>query len=176
MTPRGPRYCVFLSPEQVYDLQQSDSVWFATMQNALAGGRIDDNPLLTNALGEWRGFLFFESDWVCPGFTAAGIHDNTRRAWVGGAQAICLAHGRGRAPKGYGLNRYRWDRETEDFGHIGQIAATTIVGIARPRYTKPGETRARENGVVAIETYAAHGLKAADVYRPWTDAGAVLVT
>lgn len=176
MTPRGPRYCVFLSPEQVHDLQSENSVWFATMQNALAGGRIDDNPLLTNALGEWRGFIFFESDWVPPGLNAAGdaFVDKTRRAWIGGAQALFLAHGRGRAPKGYGLNRYRWVRETEDFEHIGQVAATTIVGMARPRYTKPGEADARENAIVVIETYADHGLDAETVYKPWTDAGGVV--
>jgi N4-gp56 family major capsid protein len=171
-TPMGPRYCVFLSPEQVYDLQQSDSTWFATMQNAISGGMIKDNPVLTNALGEWRGFIFFESDWVPPGMDgSSNLEANTRRAWVGGAQSLFLAHGRGRAPKGYGLNRYKWDRETEDFGHVGQVAATTIVGMGRPRYTKPGEASARENGVVVIETYAAHGLTSADVYKPWTDAG-----
>lgn len=177
MTPRGPRYCVFLSPEQVFDLQQSDSVWFATMQNALAGGRIDDNPLLTNALGEWRGFIFFESKWVPPGLNSGGtaLKDKTRRAWIGGAQALVLAHGRGRAPQGYGLGRYRWMRETEDFEHIGQVAATTICGIARPRYTKPGESSARENGIVVVETYADHGLSSDTVYKAWTDIDGVTV-
>lgn len=184
-TPRGPRYCVFLSPEQVHDLQRSDSVWFATMQNALAGGRIDDNPLLTNALGEWRGFIFFESDWVPPGLDAergqgggssiTGIKNKTRSAWICGAQGLFVAHGRGRAPQGYGLNRYRWIRETEDFEHIGQVAATTIVGMARPRYTKPGESSARENGIVLIETYADHDLTGATVYKDWIAAGATLV-
>jgi hypothetical protein len=179
-TPRGPRYCVFLSPEQVHDLQKSDSVWFATMQNALAGGRVDDNPLLTNALGEWRGFIFFESDWVPPGMnlergsSPTAIKDKTRSAWIGGAQSMFLAHGRGRAPQGYGLNRYRWIRETEDFEHIGQVAATTIVGMARPRYTKPGESAARENGVLVVETYADHNLTGSDVYRDWISAGATL--
>lgn len=177
MTPRGPRYCVFLSPEQVFDLQQSDSVWFATMQNALKGGRIEDNPLLTDALGEWRGFLFFESKWVPPGLNSGGtaLKDKTRRAWIGGAQSLFLAHGRGRAPQGYGLNRYRWVRETEDFEHVGQVAATTIVGMARPNYTKPGESVERPNGVLVIETYADHGLTAATVYKPWTDISGVSV-
>ncbi len=174
-TPRGPRYCVFLGPEQVHSLRKSDSTWFQLMQSALKGGVTSDNPVFTNALGEYGNFLFFESDWVPPGINSGGtaIQDNTRRAWVGGAQALFLAHGRGRAPQGYGVNRYRWDRETEDFGHVGQVAATTIVGMARPRYTKPGEATARENGVVAIETYADFGtLLRADVYKPWLDAGA----
>lgn len=177
MTPRGPRFCVFLAPEQVHSLRNSDSVWFQTMSNALKGGVASDNPIFTSALGEVGQFLFFESDWVPPGIDSAGtgIQTSTRRAWVGGAQALFLAHGRGRAPQGYGVNRYRWDRETEDFGHVGQVAATTIVGMARPRYTKPTEASARENGIVVIETYADMGsLSDDDVYKPWVDAGASL--
>lgn len=174
-TPLGPKYCVFLAPEQVHSLRKSDSTWFQLMQNALKGGVVEDNPVFTTALGSYGPFVFFESDLIPPGINSGGtnIQANTRRAWVGGAQALFLAHGRGRAPQGYGLNRYRWDRETEDFGHVGQVAATTIVGMARPRYTKPGEASARENGVVVIETYADFGsLAQADVYKPWTDAGA----
>lgn len=177
MTPRGPRFCVFLAPEQVHSLRNSDSTWFATMSNALKGGSVNDNPIFTSALGEIGQFLFFESDWVPPGINAAGdgIQTSTRRAWVGGAQALFLAHGRGRAPQGYGVNRYRWDRETEDFGHVGQVAATTIVGMARPRYLKPTEANHRENGIVVIETYASMGqLSDDDVYKPWVDAGADL--
>jgi N4-gp56 family major capsid protein len=178
MTPRGQRYCVFLSPEQVYSLRQSDSIWFATMQNALSGSVVDDNPLLSNALGEWGPFVFFESDWVPPGIHTSQnkIQPDTRRAWVGGAQALFLAFGRGDAPSGYSLNRYRWDRESEDFGHKRQVAATSILGMARPRYTKPGEANARENGIVVIETYAEHGMTDADVYAPWTDAGAEIAS
>lgn len=171
MTPRGPRYAVFLSPEQIHDLRRSDSVWFATMQNALKGGVVDENPLLSNALGEWGLFIFYESDVLPPGLhsTADTIVDKTRRAWVGGAQSLVMAFGRGSAPSGYGLNRYRWDRESEDFGHRNQIAATTIGGIARPRYTKPGEASARENGILVIETYADYGpsLTSAEVYKDW---------
>jgi len=173
-TPLGPRFCVFLSPEQVYSLHKSDSEWFQTMQNALKGGVVDDNPLLSNALGQSRGFLFFESDLIPPGVNAGvdGIQGNTRRAWVGGAQALFLAHGRGRAPSGYGLNRYRWDRETEDFGQEGQIAVTTICGAIKPQYQRPGEASARDHGVVVIETYADFGtLDEDDVYARWVTAG-----
>lgn len=169
-TPLGDIYPVFLSPEQVHDLRRDDSVWFATMQNALKGGFLKDNPLFVNALGASQGFVFFEDPYVPPGLTSGEIQDNTRRAWIGGAQHINLAFGRGRAPKGYGLNRFKWDRESEDFGHIGQIAATTIVGMKASGYLKPGQAVTRPNGIV-IETYAAHGLTASDVYEPWTRAG-----
>jgi len=173
MTPMGPKYCCFLAPEQVHDLRRSDSVWFSTMQNALKGGRVDDNPVFTNALGESNGVIFFESDFVPPGLNSGDtkIKDNTRRAWIGGAQSLFMAFGRGYAPPGYSLNRFRWDKDSEDFGHQQQIAASTIVGIGRPRYQKPGEASARENGVFVIETYAEHGLTNTDVYSMWVDAG-----
>lgn len=168
-TPIGPHYCVFLSPEQVRDLQEDNTVWFQTMQNALKGGRIDDNPLLSNALGKWRNFLLFESDFVPPGLNSGStkLKDKTRRAWIGGAQTLFLAYGRGRAPGGYGLNRYRWVKESEDFEQIGQIAARTIAGIARPRYQNPYTNEWHEAGGFVIETYADHGLTAAKAYRPW---------
>lgn len=171
-TPMGPKYCMFLSPEQVHDLRKSDSVWFGLMKSALAS-RVDDNPVFTNALGESNGVIFFESDFVPPGLNsdATKLKDKTRRAWIGGAQALTMAFGRGYAPPGYSLNRFRWDRDSEDFGHQQQVAATTIVGIARPRFTKPDEASARENGVFVVETYADHGLSSTDVYSQWIDAG-----
>lgn len=176
-TPLGPKYCCFLSPEQVHDLRRSDSVWFAQMKAALQGGRIDDNPVFTNALGESNGVLFFESHFVPPGLNSGEtkLKDKTRRAWIGGAQALFMAFGRGYAPPGYSLNRFRWDRESEDYGHQQQVAATTITGIARPGYTKPTEAIQREHGVFVIETYADYGsLSATDVYRDWVDAGATI--
>lgn len=178
-TKYGPRYCVFLSPEQVYSLRNSNSLWFAKMQAAMQGGRIDDNPLFTTALGEDQGFIFFESDFVPPGLNSGktACLSNTRRAWVGGAQALFMAFGRGyEVAPGYDLNRFTWTRETEDFGYQNQLAASTIVGVARPRYKKPGEATERENGVVVIETYAAYpsSLSSTDVYRPWSLAGATI--
>lgn len=175
-TPFGDSYVCFLSPEQVRDLRKSDSEWFALMKASLQGGRVDDNPIFYNALGRAHGVLFMESDLIPPGLNSDGskLKDNTRRAWIGGASALYMAFGRGYAPPGYDLNRFRWDRESEDFGHQQQIAATTICGLARPRYQKPGESSAREAGVFAIETYAAHGLTGSDVYKHWITAGAAL--
>jgi N4-gp56 family major capsid protein len=170
-TPWGPRYCCFLHPNQVSDLHESDSLWFQTMQNAIKGGRVDDNPLFSHMLGEWDGVLFFESDWVPPGISSTSLlQEGTRRAWIGGAQALFLAFGRGRAPSGYALNRYRWENEKEDFGNIYQVAAITITGMAKPQYKHPDEATARDYGVVVLETYAAQDVDTE--YDDWLDAGA----
>lgn len=174
MTPWGPRFCVFLHPDQVKSMRASNSVWFSNMRAAMQGGRIDDNPIFTRALGEDQGFLFFESDFVPPGLNSGEtkFKANTRRAWVGGAQALTLAFGRGmlRGP-GYDLNRYQWLKESEDYGHQNAIAVTSILGVKRPRYTHPDEASARELGVVVVETFADHGTQtAAQAFVDWTDA------
>lgn len=175
-TPDGEVYAVFLASEQVASLRKSDSIWFQTAQNALKGGFIEKNPLFTNALGMSQGFVFFENRWCPPGINTSDskIQDNTRRGWIGGAQSLVLGFGRGNAPAGYALNKFRWDKETEDFGHVGQIAATTIVGMDRVRFSKPGTGVYQEAGVLAFETYAEHGLDAATVYEPWVTAGAAI--
>lgn len=176
-TPWGDRYVMFLSPEQVNDLRKSDGEWFGLMKAALQGGRIDDNPIWSNALGQYNGVVFMESDLIPPGLNSGetAFLDKTRRAWVGGASALLMGFGRGFAPPGYDLNRFRWDRESEDFGHQQQIAATTIVGLARSRYQKPGDSAAKESGVIVVETYADHKATGSDVYSMWLDAGGTLV-
>lgn len=181
MTPWGPKYCVFLGPEQVHSLRNSNSQWFAQMSFAAQGGRIDDNGLYTRALGQYQDFLFFESDFVPPGVnndaTPTSLLSSTRRAWIGGAQALFMAFGRGwKVAPGYSLNRFQWSKESEDYDGQHAMAATTIVGINRPRYQRPGETSAREAGVVVIETYAdIGGASSAVTYSPWTDAGCTVV-
>lgn len=177
MTKYGPKYCVFLAPEQVHSLRESNSEWFAKMSFAAQGGRIEDNGLYTKALGEDQGFLFYESDFIPPGLNSdsapTALLANTRRAWIGGAQALFMAFGRGwKVAPGYSLNRFAWANESEDFDHQRDLAVTSIVGVARPRYTKPGESAAREHGVVVIETYADRGgVASSTLYEPWTDAG-----
>lgn len=175
-TPRGDRFVCFLSPEQVRDLRKSDSDWFALMVSAMKGGAVDDNPIWTTALGEYGGVIFVEADLVPPGLNsgATAFKDKTRRAWIGGASALMVAHGRGWGAPGFDVNRYRWDRETEDFGHQHQLAATTIVGMGRPRYTDPRDATTKEAGVFVIETYADHNGTGTSIYEPWLTAGGTL--
>jgi len=178
-TPWGPRFCVFLHPDQVKDLKNSNSLWFAEMQSAMEGGRIDDNPIFTTALGQFNGFVFFESDFVPPGLNSGetAFKDNTRRAWIGGAGALGLAFGRGDRAPGFSLNRWQWVRESEDFGFSNAVAAMTIVGAKRYRFTRPGEGSAREAGIVVVETYAekATSLTSDDVYADWIAASGASV-
>lgn len=172
-TPWGAKYCMFISPEQRASLKKSDSQWYGAMQSALQGGD-KKTGIFTRALGSFDDFLLFVSDFVPPGLTAGGlIQSNTRRAWVGGAGALTLVFGRGwKVAPGYTPNRWQWIREQEDYNHQNAIAVASIVGAKRLRFTKPGESHARENGVLVLSTYAdLDGVAAADAYKPWTDAG-----
>lgn len=174
MTKYGPKYCCFLAPEQVRDLRDSSSQWYGEMIAAVKGGRIEDNGIFTRALGEHNGVIYYESDFVPPGLNSGetAFKDKTRRAWIGGAGALALAFGRGWAAPGFDLNRFQWDHESDDYGHKKYVAATTIVGIARPRFTKPTESSAREQGVVVLETYADYGAgqTSTEVYKDYITA------
>ena len=173
-TPWGPKYCVFISPEQRESLKKSDSQWYQAMALSLQGGNMKSG-VFTRALGSFDDFLLFVSDFVPPGLNLAAdkLKANTRRAWVGGAGALSMVFGRGwKVSPDYTLNRWKWVRESEDYDHQHSIAVTSILGVARPRFTRPSEGTARENGVVVIETYAdLDGMDSADVYEDWTDTG-----
>lgn len=171
-TPWGPKYCMFISPEQRASLKKSDSQWYSAMESSLQGGK--SSGIFTRALGQFDDFLLFVSDFVPPGINSSGdIVANTRRAWVGGAGALTLAYGRGwKVAPGFTLNRWQWVRESEDYNHQNAIAVASILGASRLRFTKPGESHARENGVLVLATYAdLDGVAEADAYRDWTDAG-----
>lgn len=176
MTPFGPKFVCFLAPEQVRDLRKSDSVWFQVMSNAISGGQVSDNPIFTNLLGSVHDVLFYQSNLVPPGYNTGGtkFKSKTRKAWIGGAGALNLAFGRGDRPQGFGVNRFKWDMDSQDYGYRKAISASTIVGAGRPRFTNPKDSSISEHGVLAIETYADYGnsLTDAEVYVDWTEAGA----
>lgn len=175
-TPFGPKFVCFISSEQARDLRKSDSGWFDMMRAAIQGSQVNDNPIFTNMLGAVHDVLFYQSDLVPPGLNSGGtaLKSKTRRAWIGGAGALKMAFGRGWAPPGFDLNRFQWDNWSEDYGHRKTIAASTIVGANRPRFTDPADSSVSEHGVLVIETYADYGasLTDAQVYRDWVAAGA----
>lgn len=178
MTPFGPKWVAFISAEQERDLRASDSTWFQIMQSAIQGGQVSDNPIFTGLLGAVHDVLIYRSDLVPPGLNSGGtkIKDKTRRAWIGGAGALNLAFGRGWAPPGFSSNRYQWDSNSQDYGHRKTIAATTILGAARPYWTDPKDNSVSEQGVFIMETYADYGsgLTSAKVYRDWVSAGCAI--
>lgn len=172
-TPWGPKYCVFISPEQSRSLQEDDSSWYAAMLASLKGGN-QKSGVFTRVLGEFQDFLIFESDYIPPGIDGAGtgFKANTRRAWVGGAGALSVAYGRGwKADPGYDINRWKWIKESRDFDENRAMGIRTMCGVNRLRYTDPRDATAKEAGIVVVETYVSHGnLTSAQAFQPWTEA------
>lgn len=174
-TPFGPKYVMFLPSECIHDLRKSDSDWWELMTAAIKGGEVDGNPIFNNLLGSVHDVLFYKSDLVPPGINSAGtkIKSKTRRPWLAGAGGLTLAFGRGDRPSGYGVNRFSWDMDTQDYGFRKMVACSTIVGAARPYFTDPLDSRVHEKGVIVGEVYADYdtGLTDAEVYVDWIDAG-----
>ena len=169
-TPWGDRLVCFVHPDQVATMRDSNSQWYNTFALTLQGGRVEDNPLFTTALGQMNGVLFIEDDFVPPGLNsgATKFKDKTRRAWVGGAGALSLAFGRGTAKPGFALNRWKWTKLNEDHGNKNSVGLTTIVGAKRNRYTKPGAAAAHEAGIIVVETYAPYAVADSDsAYADW---------
>lgn len=174
-TPFGPKFVMHIPSECIHDLRKSDSDWFMLMQAAIKGGEIDGNPIFNNLLGSVHDVLFYKSDLIPPGLNSGGtaLKSKTRRPWIGGAGALSLAFGRGDRPSGFGVNRFSWDMDTQDYGFRKMVACSTIVGAARPYFTDPLNSNVHENGVIVGEVYADYdtGLTDADVYVDWIDAG-----
>ncbi len=148
----GDEYWVaFLHPYQVTDLRTSTNTgqWLDIQKAAMAGGKATDNPIFTGALGVYNKTILKESvripsgafgSQVTPGaVTGGGVY----RAVVAGAQALCMAWGRG-----YGQNTYSWVEELFDFKNSLGVAAGCIGGMQKTRFN------GSDFATVVMSTYA----------------------
>lgn len=118
-------YVMFLHPYQVTDLRTSTATgqWLDIQKAAMTGGRVDDNPIFTGALGVYNGVILFESIRV-PSVVA-----NTRRAILCGAQAAVMAFGRN-----YGKNTFSWKEELFDYENQLGVSGGCIGGLVKTRF------------------------------------------
>lgn len=148
----NPYYALFIHPNHAADLRDSSSQWYATMQNALSGGAIDDNPLFSRALGKWRNTIIFSDPHVCQGIhsTTGAQLANTRRAVFCGAGALALAYGRH-----YGMadSKFRWFSSTWDHGDKYYCSASLIWGAKAVEIDVAGTDR--QIGKIVLTTYSA---------------------
>lgn len=122
-------YVAFLHPYQVTALRTStaSSQWSDIQQAILQGGQIDDNPILTGALGIYNNTILHESTRV-P-LVAGAAAGTVARAILCGAQAACIAYGRG-----HGKNTYNWVEEMFDYENQLGVAAGCISGMTKTRF------------------------------------------
>jgi len=134
-------YVMFLHPYQVTDLRvnTASGQWNDIQKAALGGGKIEDNPLFTGALGIYNNVVLHESTRI----PATPTNANARRAVLCGAQALCMAFGRE-----YGKGTYSWVEELFDFKNQLGVAAGCQAGLIKTRFN------GSDYGTVVVSTYA----------------------
>ncbi len=142
-------YCMFLHPFQVYDLRTSTSTgqWLDIQKAAMAGGKVDSNPIFDGSLGVYNNVVLHESTRVPNGISNAGaVQANTRRAIFCGAQAGAVGWGQ----KFSGLeSHYKWVEEMFDYERELGVSAQTIWGLKKTRFNS------EDFGTIVATTYAA---------------------
>lgn len=135
------KYVAFIHPYQVTSLRTSagDSQWQDIQKAALSGGRLTDNPIYTGALGEYNDVILHESTRI----PVAPTNANVRRAVLCGAQAACVAFGRG-----FGKNTFSWVEELFDYKNKLGVAAGCQSGIVKTRFDNS------DYGTVVMPTWA----------------------
>lgn len=135
------KYVAFIHTYQVTSLRTAagDSQWRDIQMAAINGGKISDNPIYTGALGEYNDVILHESTRVPVSPTNA----NVRRAVLCGAQAACVAFGRG-----HGKNTFSWTEELFDYKNKLGVAAGCQSGIIKTRFDNS------DYGTVVMPTWA----------------------
>lgn len=131
----------FLHTYQVTSLRTSagDSQWKDIQLAALQGGKHSDNPIYTNALGEYNDVILHESTRVPTSPNNASV----KRAVLCGAQALAIAFGRES-----GKNVFSWVEEAFDYGNKLGVAAGAQAGMVKTRFD------GSDYGTVVIPTWA----------------------
>lgn len=127
------KWVMYIHPFQTTSLRTSTSTgqWLDIQKAAMQGGQVSDNPIFTNALGEYHNVIIRESLDVTQGVhssTGAPVA-TTRRAVLLGAQAACIAFG-----KQTGVGRFRWNEETYDHKRRLEVSAWTIHGLKKLQF------------------------------------------
>lgn len=137
-------YAMFIHPYQVTSLRKrtATGLWQDIQKAAIQGGQTSDNPLFTGALGMYNNVVLHESTRL-PAITTAAGAGTGRRAVLCGAQAACIAFGRG-----YGKEVFSWVEELFDYKNKLGVAAGCQAGMVKTRFD------GSDYGTVVVPTYA----------------------
>jgi N4-gp56 family major capsid protein len=145
---REPVYVAFLHNYQVYSLRTATAVgqWLDIQKAAMTGGEIDDNPLLTGALGKYNNVILHEWSRLPNAISSASglAVANTKRALFAGAQAGAFALG-----MGHEIDRPAWVEQLFDYGNQLGVSAGLIYGLKKLVYN------AQDFGTIVLSSYAA---------------------
>jgi N4-gp56 family major capsid protein len=120
-------YVMFLHPYQVTALRTNTATgqWQDIQKSVIQGGAQTDNPIFTGALGMYNNVVLHESVRV----PTSPNNSSVKRAVLCGAQAACIAFGRG-----YGKDVFTWVEELFDFKNKLGVAAGCQAGMIKTRF------------------------------------------
>jgi N4-gp56 family major capsid protein len=142
-----PLYVLFVHPYQVTSLRTQDALWRTIQETAMSGGKVNDNPMITGALGIYNNVLLVENTRVPLGVrsdTGAAVA-NTRRAVLCGAQSAVIGWGR----LGGNPNRFRWVEKQFDYDREWGVMAGFLGGIKKANFNS------KDFSTIVYATYAA---------------------
>lgn len=149
---RGTRaYVMFLHTRAMWDLRNAESGrWWEIMKNSLAGGHVNDNPLVTRSNGIIDGVIINESRFLSPAINNAGAAvANTRRAVLLGAGAMRCAYA-----KGYDGLRIRFAFNDKDYGDKKGVAVKMFYGVSVIQHTRESGGTLENQGSLVLDHYA----------------------
>lgn len=136
-------YCVFVHTVQATDLRRNFTAgeWGDIQRAAIEGGKTSGSPIFSGSLGEYAGTVIHKTTRL----PTAGGQANTRRAVFAGAQAACMAFGKGSSSG----NKFSWVEELFDYGNQLGVSGGTIAGLKKTQFN------AVDFATLVIPTYAA---------------------
>jgi len=141
-------YVLFMHPYQVTDMRSSTSngQYLDIQKAAMQGGRVNDNPIFTGALGVYNNTILHSSFRLPLGTNTTGSSTtaSTRRAVFCGAQAAVLAYGQNNAD-----SEMTWVEELFDYGNQLGVSAGLIFGIKKMVFNSV------DFATIVLSTYAA---------------------
>jgi len=142
------KFVMYLHNRQVTSLRTNTSTgqWQDIQKAAMAGGKVENNPIFKSALGEYNDVILRKAFDVTQGVNSSSnaAVPLVRRAVLLGAQAAVVGYGQKN-----GTDKLRWNEELLDHKRKLEISAWSIFGLKKCVYNS------EDFGTVVVSTYAA---------------------
>lgn len=140
-------YVMVLHPWQVHDLRTNTSTgqWLDIQKAAMQGGKVENNPIWSEALGMYNGVILVENTRVptIPSGSGSYSVDSARALFLSAQAGVC---GFGRSTPG--TSRMRWVEKTFDYDDKWGVSASLIYGMRKTKFDT------NDFGLIAIDTAA----------------------
>ena len=151
----NPYWGMWLHPNVIQAMRKSSAKWYDEARAALQGGKVDNNPIFSRALGMKHNVLLFSEISLTQGknsSTSAAV-PNTRRNVFFGAGAIMIGYGVLSKESG-DTDRLSWTSAATDFGMKLYTALDWTWGVKTIRFADQTNTP-RDLGRIVVVSYAA---------------------